>query len=164
MAWPQLEKSFSSQRLRKAADIVRTAWAKARIEAMRTGSIRVFRYEISGNRYRIDMLSTDPVALLTGTTTDTASNNAVQLANSDNAINAASPQTAGGLDSMAPFFQQILPKDITFVSSQTGLDPTAAAAGNSASATGGASSADSPVANNVPSVGAGWSEPIFFYP
>jgi Tfp pilus assembly protein FimT len=161
MAWPQLEKTFSGQRLRKAADIVRTQWSKARVEAMRTSSIRVFRYEISGNRYRIDMLSTDPVALLTGTTADPASNNAAQSANANNT---GSPQTGGGLNPMAPFFEQILPKDITFVSSQTGLDPTAAAASNSTPATGDASSVDPSVANNVPSVGTGWSEPIFFYP
>jgi hypothetical protein len=164
MAWPKLEKTFSSQRLRKAADIVRTQWTKARVEAMRTGSIRVFRYQISGNTYRIDMLSTDPVALLTGTTTDTASNNGAQPANSDNAINAGSPQTSGGLDAMAPFFQQILPKDITFITSQTGLDPTAAAASSSTPAAADASSVDPTVANSVPSVGAGWSEPIYFYP
>jgi Tfp pilus assembly protein FimT len=164
MAWPQLEKTFSGQRLRKAADIVRTAWSKARVEAMRTSSIRVFRYEISGNRYRIDMLSTDPVALLTGTTTDPSSNNTAQTDNPGNATNAGSTQSSGGLNSTATVFEQILPKDITFVSSQTGLDPTAAAASNSTPATGDASSVDPSVANNVPSVGTGWSEPIFFYP
>ncbi len=161
MAWPQLEKTFSGQRLRKAADIVRTAWSKARIEAMRTGSIRVFRYEISGNKYRIDMLSTDPVALLTGTTTDTAANDNAQSAGANNT---ASTQTAGGLNPTAPFFEQILPKDITFVTSQTGLDSTAAAAGNTTPATTDASSVDPSVANSVPSAGTGWSEPIFFYP
>ncbi|MGA2059282.1 MAG: hypothetical protein ABSG67_02285 [Thermoguttaceae bacterium] len=164
MAWPQLEKTFSGQRLRKAADIVRTAWSKARVEAMRTSSIRVFRYEISGNRYRIDMLSTDPVALLTGSTADPASNNAAQTANSDIATNAGSPQNTGGLNPMAPFFQQILPKDIVFVSSQTGLDPTAAAASATTPATADASSLDPSLANSVPAVGSGWSEPIFFYP
>ena len=158
MAWPQLEKSFSGQRLRKAADIVRTQWTKARVEAMRTGSIRVFRYQISGNTYRIDMLSTDPVALLTGTTTDPASNDAAQTAG---ATNTASPQT-GGLNPTATVFQQILPKDITFINSQTGLDPTAAAASTGTPAA--ASSVDPSVANNVPSAGAGWSEPIYFYP
>jgi hypothetical protein len=166
MAWPQLEKTFSSQRLRKAADIVRTQWSKARIEAMRTGSIRVFRYQISGNRYRIDLLSTDPVALLTGTTTDTAASGAAQTAG---ATNTASGQTGGGLNAMAPFFEQILPKDITFVTSQTGPDPTAAAAGVPLAqpvppAAGNASTADPSVAGNASSVGAGWSEPIFFYP
>ncbi len=150
MAWPQLEKSFSAQRLRKAADIVRTQWSKARVEAMRTGGIRVFRYEIGGNRYRIDMLSTDPVALLTGTTLDSTSNNNPQTANANN------PQNTGSLDATAVCFQQILPKDITFVSSQTDLD-TATAAGNTATV-------DPSVVNSTPSPGTGWSEPIFFYP
>ena len=39
LAWPQLGKTFSNQRLRKAADVVRTQWCKARVEAMRMGSM-----------------------------------------------------------------------------------------------------------------------------
>ncbi len=131
---------------------------------MRTGSIRVFRYEIGGNRYRIDMLSTDPVALLTGTTADPASNGNAQTANTNNPGNPGSPQNINSLDGTAPFFQQILPKDISFLSSQTGLDTTAGTATYGTAAAGDASSVDAPVANSVPSVGTGWSEPIFFYP
>ena len=76
---------------------------------MRTGSIRVFRYEIGAITYRIDMLSTDPVALLTGTTTDPTSNNAAQTADSGNANIAISTQSGGGLNPTATLFQQILP-------------------------------------------------------
>jgi prepilin-type N-terminal cleavage/methylation domain-containing protein len=161
MAWPRLEKTFSVQRLRKGADIVRIQWCKARVEAMRTGSMRVFRYEIGGNHYRIDLLSTDPVALLTGTTVDTAANGNAQIAGANNAT---SQPSAGSLDATAPFFEQVLPKDITFVSSQTGLDPTTAAAGGSTSTAAAATPVDPTIAGNVSSAGTGWSEPIFFYP
>jgi Tfp pilus assembly protein FimT len=164
MAWPQLEKTFSGQRLRKAADIVRTQWTKARVDAMRAGNIRVFRYEIGGNRYRVDMLSTDPVSMLTGTTLDPDANDSAQSLNNPTFTNpTASRPTGGSLDATSTVFKQVLPKDVIFVSSQTGQDPTTAAAGG---ATPGAdpSSVDPTVANNVPAVGTGWSEPIFFYP
>ena len=167
MAWPQLAKSFSNQRLRKAADIVRTQWCKARVEAMRKGSIRVFRYEVGGSRYRIDMLSTDPVALLTGTTLDPAANDNAQAANTNNTqaaglTNPAASQTTSTTNDLAFLFQQVLPRDITFVSSQTDLDAVAAA--STTQSTGNAAAAAPTLADSVSSVGAGWSEPIFFYP
>jgi prepilin-type N-terminal cleavage/methylation domain-containing protein len=166
MAWPQLDKTFSNQRLRKAADIVRTQWCKARVDAMRFGSIRVFRYEVGGNRYRIDMLSTDPMALLTGTTLDPSSNNSAQTGNAI-AVTAASftdpgaQRTLNSAGDQAFMFQQVLPKDIAFVSSQTDLDAVAAAA---ASTTGTTTAVDPTLAASVPASGTGWSEPIFFYP
>ena len=128
---------------------------------MRTGSIRVFRYEIGGNSVSHRHALYRPVALLTGTTTDTAANDNAQSAGANNTASRKPPAASIPL---RLFFQQILPKDITFVSSQTGLDSTAAAAGNTTPATTDASSVDPSVANSVPSAGTGWSEPIFFYP
>jgi len=166
MAWPQLEKTFSYQRLRKAADIVRTQWCKARVEAMKMGAIRVFRYEIEGNKYRIDMLTSDPTALLKGTTVDPASVDSVQsmLAN-----NTGSSQNNSNLNAASTCLEQMLPKDIFFVSSRTGVNTltgsiTNGASTNNASAIGDMPSSDAFVASNVASVGSGWSEPIFFYP
>jgi len=34
MTWPALDRPMADQRLRKAADRVRTAWVRARIDAM----------------------------------------------------------------------------------------------------------------------------------
>ncbi|MGD0382278.1 MAG: hypothetical protein ABSA77_02075 [Thermoguttaceae bacterium] len=166
MAWPQLEKTFSYQRLRKSADIVRTQWSKARVEAMRMGAIRVFRYEIEGNKYRIDMLTSDPAALLNGTTVDPASNDSAQslLAN-----NTGSSQNNSSLNAAPACLEQTLPKDVFFVSSQTGLGALTGTITNNTSTDNNSSVGDMPssdayVASNVASAGSGWSEPIFFYP
>ena len=43
-----------NQRLRKSGDIIRTAWSRARIKAMKSGQTIVFRYEIGGSRYRME--------------------------------------------------------------------------------------------------------------
>ncbi len=53
MAWPALKRPLSNQRLRKAADAVRIAWGRARVEAMSSGRTLVFRYEVEGDRYSI---------------------------------------------------------------------------------------------------------------
>jgi Tfp pilus assembly protein FimT len=173
MAWPQLEKTFSYQRLRKAADIVRTQWCKARVEAMRMGAIRVFRYEIEGNKYRIDMLTSDPSALLNGTTVDPASNDSAQsmLANNTGSSqnNSNLNATTGNLNGTPTCLEQTLPKDVFFVSSQTGLGALTGTITNNTSTDNTSSAGDMPssdayVASNVASVGSGWSEPIFFYP
>ena len=125
----------------------------------------MFRYEIGGSRYRIDMLSTDPVALLSGTTLDSSANNNAQAGNAQTAgqNNPAAPQNTGSASEAAILFQQILPKDITFVASQTDMDASTAAT-STTQADGSAAAVDPSVLNSVPSIGSGWSEPIFFYP
>jgi prepilin-type N-terminal cleavage/methylation domain-containing protein len=60
LAWPQLDKIFNTQRLRKAADIVRIQWCKGRIAAMKTGSIHVFRFQVDGNSFRLEPYMIDP--------------------------------------------------------------------------------------------------------
>ena len=54
LVWPVLDKPFANQRLRKSADRVRVHWCAARVDAMDTGEVYVFRCAIGGNRYRID--------------------------------------------------------------------------------------------------------------
>lgn len=51
VTWPALERPWSHQRLREAADQVRTAFARARIDAMSSGRLYVFRYGVDGNEY-----------------------------------------------------------------------------------------------------------------
>jgi prepilin-type N-terminal cleavage/methylation domain-containing protein len=162
LAWPQLSKTFSKQRLRKAADIVRTQWCKARVEAMKMGSIRVFRYEIEGNRFRLEMLATDPSVQLTGSTTDSSLRNGTQIyldssksGSTLNNDNSSTTPIAG---------VQSLPKDIFFVGSQTALDTRAAMAANSASTAGNMLATDTLSASIATSLNIGWSDPIFFYP
>ena len=51
VAVPTLSGSLSNQRLKKSAEVVRVAFSRARVEAMRTGQIQAFHCQISGNKY-----------------------------------------------------------------------------------------------------------------
>lgn len=54
VTWPALDGPMANQRLRKAADKVRTSWTRARIEAMSTGRTLVFRWSLDSDRYIIE--------------------------------------------------------------------------------------------------------------
>jgi Tfp pilus assembly protein FimT len=53
IAAPIFHKSFEIERLRKASDALRTAWAKTRVEAMSTGVTHIFRSQYGTNQYVI---------------------------------------------------------------------------------------------------------------
>ena len=52
MAWPALRSPFAGRRLHAAADQVRSEWFQARVEAMRSGHVYAFRYQVGGDRFR----------------------------------------------------------------------------------------------------------------
>ena len=52
MSVPMLQRSFSSQKLTKGADLVRSEMSRARIRAMRTGEIHALFYEPGGSYFR----------------------------------------------------------------------------------------------------------------
>ena len=54
---PLLEGSFSRAELHGAGDLLRGAWAKARLAAMQTGQTCVFRFEPNGSRFQIVALN-----------------------------------------------------------------------------------------------------------
>ena len=117
-----------NQRLRKSGDIVRTAWARARIKAMKTGQTIVFRYEIGGNRYRVEAWQTPGEMASFGLTTGFEDDTPLVLPSADNgdpaladsgATAAPSPLDGGtGLQSA----QQVLPHGIMFVGSEIEMD------------------------------------------
>jgi hypothetical protein len=53
VAAPLVEGSFSHARVKSGAELVRGAWARARLAAMESGQIHVFRFELQGSRYQI---------------------------------------------------------------------------------------------------------------
>ena len=53
MTWPALDRPMANQRLRKAADRVRTAWTRARIDAMSTGQTILFQCTLESDQYTI---------------------------------------------------------------------------------------------------------------
>ena len=54
MAYPALRGPFETQRLKKSAELVRSEWARARLRAMRTGRVHVFRYAPSATQYTVE--------------------------------------------------------------------------------------------------------------
>jgi type II secretory pathway pseudopilin PulG len=158
MALPQLESAFKNQRLRTAADIVRTSWNKARIEAMNSGVIQVFRFEIEGNRFRLDPLATDAAAQAVAVESPLARSGA-QIMIAEDAGSARKNLTGASADAYP-----VLPKDICFVSSQAAVDTRSMLAANSMATPGNALANDSLSAGDLFYTGGGWSEPIFFYP
>nr|MBC8875895.1 hypothetical protein [Planctomycetota bacterium] len=46
LAYPAIQGAMDDQRLRRAGDLVRAEWARARVTAMKTGRMHVFRYEV----------------------------------------------------------------------------------------------------------------------
>ncbi len=89
---PALRGPFKKQRLRKAGEVVRVEWNKARIKAMKTGQIQMFRYDVEDSSYSVepyfteqDMLEGDALhggemAAGTGTGAGTAGGSAMGLA------------------------------------------------------------------------------------
>ncbi len=135
LAWPAFDKPFAGRRLRKAADRIRAEWATARVQAIETGQVYLFRYVTTEDRYRIEPHTTDqtqgdslPTGGLGGTArglghTDTVSDRSIE---------------------------RRLPEGVTFVSSETDLDTRAALVA--------AELEESGLAET------GWSDPILFYP
>jgi prepilin-type N-terminal cleavage/methylation domain-containing protein len=148
--WPALNKAFSSQRLKKAADIVRTQWSKARVKSMSENCIVLFYYEMDGSRFRIRQLS-DMDSL--GSFADDAA-----MADPNAALGAAPPggataETADGTSDIfnypSPSGVQSLPTGIVFRAGQIENDSRALTVGESTLET---------VSDAL------WSAPIYFYP
>ena len=76
VAVPIFRQSFEVERLRKGGDTLRTAWAKARVQAMTTGQTQVFQFEYASNQFVVgpweigaeqtEAAATGTVALRTG--------------------------------------------------------------------------------------------------
>ena len=144
-----------NQRLRKSGDIIRTAWARARIKAMKTGETIVFRYEIGGNRYRMEAWQTPGEMASYGGTTGFEDETPLVLPSADDndsalddpAATAAPSQLNGGTGLQSA--EQVLPHGILFASSEIELDER-----------------DLFMQDQVMDTGmiANWSSPVLFYP
>jgi hypothetical protein len=153
--WPAINKAFSVQRLKKSADIVRTQWCKARVKAMTNDRIVLFRYEMGGNRFRIEQLA-DASSFensFDGMMPDAESANYDTPLNdpTTNTSKSASPNTDYPTGNGA----QALPQGITFRGCEIENDSRAMTAG--------ANSLDAEL-NNNPLMQVNWSAPIYFYP
>jgi len=53
MSMPAFRMAFDNHRLRQGAELVRIEWNKARLKAMRTGQIQMFRYAVQSPSYQV---------------------------------------------------------------------------------------------------------------
>ena len=53
MAMPAFQVPFEYHRLRQGGEVVRVEWNKARIKAMKTGQIQMFRYTANAHDYQV---------------------------------------------------------------------------------------------------------------
>jgi type II secretory pathway pseudopilin PulG len=113
---PSLQKTLRQQQLRRAADQVRIEWARAHIQAMKTGRIQMFRYRMGDRAFRIEPWIADDSGL-EGATSDATGFG--PTATSDPSLNGGLPgpvPLAGGSsvsdDGVPERFK--LPEGITF--------------------------------------------------
>jgi type II secretory pathway pseudopilin PulG len=102
MAWPALKRPMANQRLRSAADAVRAAWGRARVQAMESGQTVLFQYTIDGDSYSIQYRAGS------GASSDLAPNYAP-----DATIAQASGLAGGSAQ------ERTLPKGVVFVGGET---------------------------------------------
>lgn len=134
VAYPALDRPMADQRLRKAADKVRTAWAKARVDAMSSGETFVFRCTLDADEYTIEaQAGPESVSSMT-------SSNAGQF--DDTSVETTEPLSSK---------TRKLPRDVRFVDGEVEFDTRATILADSADETGGDLTGDC-------------LEPILFYP
>lgn len=104
---PLMEKPLANQRLRSAADLVRAKWVAARVKALDSGDVYLFRYVANENRFAIECRR-DP-----DTSTDSIWGDA------------AATSTASQPVAELPAREQTLPEGVTFVGSETAPDTRA---------------------------------------
>jgi type II secretory pathway pseudopilin PulG len=169
LAWPTVRRQFDNYRLKTAADMVRTEWCLARIEAMRSGCVCTFRNSREGNRF-FTQHATDSVASSSPARSSASSSASPSAPSSASSPAPASPpplgasppaQPAGAVADGAPPpaaaagtelqpGEKLLPEGVDFKLLETASDPAAADAEIAAGA-------QEPAPSD-------WSDPIFFYP
>ena len=73
LAWVSLQGPFARQRLRSAADAVRSEWCQARVDAMKSGHTYSFRYKVRGSHYHLGPQEADPSAAVSSSAAPAAS-------------------------------------------------------------------------------------------
>ncbi len=143
MAWATLQRPMARQRLRSAADEVRSQWCAARIDAMKSGHTFAFRYLVHGDRYHL--AAQDDTEAATSTSAPPSSSAAPS---STTAQTAESDDDELGDDPLPPPVDKVLPQGIRFLPAD----------GNNDLAAMGDNHETGPADNS-----GDWSDPIYFY-
>src|SRR5262245_28326093 len=123
LAWPVISGAYSAVKLKKAAEQVQTALARARVEAMSSGLPQVFRFEPNSPRYTITVVQ-DETASLDSTANDTSSSSAGQ--NSNTPAGASGAMMPNGGQSADNPCEHQLPDGFIFTSAQRSSDTRSA--------------------------------------
>jgi type II secretory pathway pseudopilin PulG len=139
VSMPAFTGMLRSQRLRSAAESVRTEWMRAHIRAMKTGRIHVYRFENGGRHFEIIPWVSDDDALESSADAD------AQAMSSGMAT--ASGTAAGGVDlDEGPG----LPEGVIFVGGEATADSRGLSVAEAISGGGGTDGQ--------------WGAPVLFYP
>ena len=98
ITWPALDRPMADHRLRKAADVVRVQWSRARIKAISSGQTQIFRFAPETGRFLVESQPGPEYADQAAATT----------------LAAAAESTA-----VSGVIERALPDKITFVAGQT---------------------------------------------
>src|SRR5262245_16225205 len=131
--------TLRSQRLRSAAEGIRTDWTKARNQAMKTGRIHVYRYENGGRHFEVIPWVSDDDALESAT-------------NADSQTATFSMASASGTDATGVSLDEGpgLPEGVIFVGGEANADTRALSIEEALGGSAGG--------------GGQWGPPILFYP
>ena len=100
-----MQRPLARQRLRSAADAVRTEWCQARVDAMKSGHTYAFRYLVHGDRYHLGPQD-DPSAVDSSVSRTTPAADEEDL----------------GDDPLPPPVDKTLPQGIRFLAAEGGGD------------------------------------------
>jgi Tfp pilus assembly protein FimT len=113
MALPAMYGPMEDQRLRKTAELMRAQWTKARVTAMRTGQIHVFRYTVGGDTYAVEPWSGEVDSLEAS----------ADAGSTSRALNMPLSTTEGNVANLPLGVRgQRLPSGMTFFSGDTEID------------------------------------------
>jgi hypothetical protein len=146
MVMPTVKAPMDNLRLRKAADIVRTEWVRARVKAMESGRTYTFRYEPTTGRYLVEVWSAGEDYLESSDLTGMGATNMAAPTAATTAVTSAQATQV-----TKPPRQEELPENVFFVGSEAADDARAAML------------AETYQPQSVPESGQ-FSCPIFFYP
>ena len=140
VAAPSFQRPLANHRIRKSGELVQIAWARARIKAMSSGQMFVFRFQQAGSQYQIAPWNREEDFL-------EQSLNAVQgVAGGAERVDVTDNFAAVSVGIVT----ETLPEDVVFAGAQQDFDARAQEL------------IEQPVAT-TPLVQA-WSQPIVFYP
>jgi hypothetical protein len=152
VAWPSLNRSLDTQRLKRGADLVRTHLLRARTKAITSGEIVSFRHQVDGGQFRVEQQSNDNAILESGAMAAGGSPTASPSGAPPSAATSSAAGVGQGAATIAPIppTEEQLPEGVKFLKGEVGADSRVGYIS---------------INDRFTSVSdAAWSQPILFFP